>query len=137
MKRKQILLITAVILVISVASFFGASHKFNIESSPILKKHELAIKKIGGEWKVVHAQDPAEKKVKAKKKDKITWKAEGTDVYFQFMDEQLFGRYKEHGKNVTLTVTDSAKLGSHFYAVFCLADCTFATGDSPPEIIVE
>ncbi len=137
MKTKQILLTAAIILVISVAGFLGASHKSNAESLPMLKKHDLVIKKIDGEWKVVHAQDHAKKTVKAKKRDKITWKAEGTDVYFQFMDEQLFGRSKDHGKNLTLTVTDNARRGSHFYAVFCLADCTFATGNSPPEIIIE
>ena len=140
MKRKPILLIVAIAIVISAASFPGESRKLNGEVLPMAPKdHQLSIKKINDEWKVVLTQDST-KKVKAKRKDKITWNVEGTDVYFQFMDEGLFGKFKESGKKnkkVTLEIKDNAAFGIHKYAVFCLQDSTFATGNSPPEIIIE
>ncbi|MCZ6639757.1 MAG: hypothetical protein O6830_07315 [Candidatus Dadabacteria bacterium] len=102
-----------------------------------VKDHQLTIKKNGDEWKVVSSDDPTKTKVKAKKKEKITWRAEGSDVYFEFMTEGLFGKYKDKlkdGKRLTLMITEDADLGIHRYSVFCLADLEFAKGDSPPEI---
>ncbi len=140
MKKRHILIFTFVAFVISVVSFAGNSHRFEDKSSTLAPKdHQVSIKKIDGEWKVVLSEDPT-KKVKAKKKDKITWNIEGTDVFFQFMDESLFGESKAHGKNgkkVTLTIRDNMPVGTYKYAVFCLQDSTFATGNSPPEIIIE
>ena len=101
-----------------------------------VKDHQLTIKKIGNEWKVVLSDDPT-KKVHAKKKEKITWRAEGSDVYFEFMSEGLFGKYKDKlkdGKKLTLSITENAKHGINQYSVFCSADMDFAAGDSPPEI---
>ncbi len=140
MKRKHIVLIAAIAVMISAAGFSSGSRKLNSEILPMAPKdHQLTIKKISGEWKVVLTQDPT-KKVKAKRKDKITWNVEGTDVFFQFMDEGLFGTFKTHGKKnkkVTLTIKDNTAFGTYGYAVFCLEDSTFATGNSPPEIIIE
>lgn len=140
MKKRHILIITLFAFVISVVSFAGKSHRFDDENSTMAPKdHQVSIIKIKGEWKVVLTQDH-KKKIKAKKKDKITWKVEGTDVFFQFMDENLFGKSKTHGKNgeyVTLTIRDNMPVGTYKYAVFCLEDSTFATGNSPPEIIIE
>ena len=140
MKKRHILIITLFAFVISVVSFAGKSHRFDEKNSTMAPKdHQVTIKKIDGEWKVILTQD-YKKKVKAKKKDKITWKVEGTDVFFQFMDKKLFGVPKTHGKKgekVTLTISDSVSVGTYKYAVFCLQDSTFATGNSPPEIIIE
>ncbi len=102
-----------------------------------VKDHQLTIKKNGDEWKVVSSDDPTKTKVKAKKKEKITWRAEGSDVYFEFMSEGLFGKYKDKlkdGKKLTMSITENAKHGINQYSVFCSADMDFAAGDSPPEI---
>lgn len=139
MKRKSMFLMIAVALVILMAGFSGLSRKPASDMLPMAKNVQLTIKKISGEWKVVFTQDPT-KKVKAKKKDKITWNIEGTDVFFQFMDQGLFGEFKTHGKKgkkVTLTIRDNISIGTYNYAVFCLEDSTFATGNSPPVIIIE
>ncbi len=140
MKKRHILIITLVAFVISVVSLAGKSHRFDDENSTMAPKdHQVSIIKIKGEWKVVLTQDH-KKKIKAKKKDKITWKVEGTDVFFQFMDESLFGKSKSSGKKnkpVTLTIRDNVSVGTYKYAVFCLEDSTFATGYSPPVIIIE
>ena len=100
------------------------------------KDHQLTIKRVGDKWKVFLTGDPTGK-VKAKKKDKITWYADGSDVFFEFMDDKLFGKYKDKlkaGKHLKLPITEGADSGKHKYAVFCLADLEFADGDSPPEI---
>ena len=101
-----------------------------------VKDHVLNIIKIDGEWKVVLADDHKKTKVKAKKNEKITWIAKGTDVYFQFMNWELFKKFKAKTKDslLTLKVSADADTGTYKYAVFCLADSQFATGGSPPEI---
>lgn len=140
MKKKHILIVTLFAFVISLVSFAAKSSILADESKPMpAKVHQLSIKKIDGVWKVVPNENPT-KKVKARKRDKITWKAEGTEVFFQFMDEKLFGKFKTRGKKnkkVTLTIRNNAKIGTYKYAVFCMEDSTFAVGNSPPEIIIE
>ena len=138
MKRKFIWISSSIIVLILL---LGINNKtVGITGEPTLnpvKDHQLIIKKVGDEWKVVLSDDPTKTKVKAKKNDKITWKAEGSDVYFQFMNEDLFGKFKhkmKYGKKLTLTITENAEEGIYRYSVFCLADLQFATGDSPPEI---
>lgn len=106
------------------------------------KKNEvnLLVKKINGTWKVVDAADSSKTSVKAKRGYKITWTAEGTDVYFQFMDDKLVGKFKnalKDGKSISLNIGPNAKTGDNSYAVFCTADMEFAEGNSPPVIIVE
>jgi hypothetical protein len=137
MKEKYIWILSSIIVLILLFNINNQTEGFGGEQllKPV-KDHQLIIKKIGDEWKVVLADDSTKTKVKAKKKDKITWRAEGTDVFFQFMSEDLFGKFKDKSKNkkLTLTITENAELGVHKYAVFCLADSQFATGGSPPEI---
>lgn len=107
-----------------------------------LPKNEvnIVIKKVDGTWKVIDATDSTIAHIKAKKGQKITWTAEGTDVYFQFMDEKLVGKFKKalkDGKSISLNIGPNAKVGENSYAVFCTADMEFAEGNSPPIIIVE
>ena len=100
----------------------------------------LVVKKIKNNWKVVEAADNSKTSVRAKKGQKIVWTAEGTDVFFQFMDDKLVGKFKndlKDGKSVSLTIGNNAKVGVNSYAAFCTADMDFAEGDSPPVIIVE
>ena len=100
----------------------------------------LLIKKVNKTWKVIDATDSLKTSIKAKKGQKITWTAVGTDVYFQFMDDKLVGKFKnalKDGKSISLNIGQNAKVGINPYAVFCMADLEFAEGNSPPVIIVE
>lgn len=103
-------------------------------------QHELLVKKVRNEWKVVSSQDETKTQIRAKRGDRISIQAEGSDIYFQFMDSKLFGDYTrvlKKGQQVVLNISRLAKVGSHRYAAFCLEDKVFATGESPPVIIVE
>ena len=127
-------IIVSVFILIFVVSFN------KIQAQDTSKVHYLSIKKIGKEWKVVDANDNNKTKVKAKKGERISWKAEGTEVYFQFMDDKLFKKYNEKsksGKPMVLKINGNAEKKTYAYAVFCLEDSSFATGDSPPKIIVD
>lgn len=84
-------------------------------------EHQISIKKVNNEWKVVHSQDQSESSVHAKKGGRISVTADGTDVYFQFMDEGLFGNFTHklrNGKTVGLNIRNAAKAGEHPYALF-------------------
>lgn len=118
----------------------------------------LKIKKVNNEWKVVDESYATQ--VKAKTGDKVTWTAEGTDAYFQFIEGKLVAKEKDKekaskkgeaeslaeiyttnkvaaGESVSFVIRASAAKGKYPYAVFCTADSVFATGDSPPKIIIE
>ncbi len=101
--------------------------------------HKLTVKKINNQWKVV-VSGTTTTEVKAKPGDKIEWTAEGSDMYFQFLDTNLFGGFTKvvkNGKTLTLSVGNAAKRGVNYYAVFCTASNEYATGGSPPKIIIE
>lgn len=107
---------------------------------PPVKEHQLTIKKVRNKWKVIVGQDTLRTRITAKRGEKITWVAEGTDAYFQFMGNKLFGNYTrtlKDGKKLTLVVGNNARKGIHYYAVFCTADMEYAEGESPPQIGVE
>ena len=120
---------------------FGITFQVTINTAfAQAKEHKLKILKVNNKWKVVHEEDITKVKIKAKRGEKIVWTASGSDMYFQFMDEKLFGNYTrtlKDGQKLVLPIGSEAKLGSHPYAVFCLTDKAFATGESPPTIIVE
>jgi len=113
------------------------------------KAYELAIMKIGNDWKVVDAADHNKTKVKAKKKDTIVWTVIGTDASLQFPAELFdpvsvedtltngYTKYLQDGKKLKLKVKNSAEAGTYEYAVFCISEGVFATGDSPPKLIIE
>ena len=138
MKRKFIWIFSSVIVLILLFNINNQTGGFGGEQllKPV-KDHQLEIKKMDGEWKVFLTEDSIKTKVKAKRNDKITWKVEDSDVYFQFMEENLFGKFKNKLKKkgeLTLKINGNARLGVHKYAVFCMADSQYATGGSPPEI---
>ena len=104
------------------------------------KDHPFQIKKQKGEWKVVDETDSTNTVIRATKGDMVTWKPIGSDVVFQFPDTTLFGTYgaeAKAGKKVSLEVRPDAKPGRYVYSVFCLKDGKFATGNSPPVIIID
>ena len=126
--------------ILSVMTLFSIIMLSNNAEAFQSNKVELIITKINNKWKVVDVSDSTITKVKVKKGQKITWTAQGTDAFFQFMDEKLVGKFKhslKDGKSISLHVGNNAKVGVNNYAVFCLADLEFAEGGSPPEIIVE
>jgi hypothetical protein len=78
--------------------------------------------------------------VTTKKGEAVVWMALGSDVFLQFPDTTLFGTDNAtitEGKKLRLQVLPTAKSGRYTYSIFCLTDKAYATGDSPPVIIVE
>jgi hypothetical protein len=105
-----------------------------------MTEHHLSITKVHNKWKVVDSVDTSRTAVSAKRGERIVWEADGSDVYFQFMDDKLFGDYTRSLKanqRLVMVVGNGARSGEHPYAVFCVADNEYATGDSPPKIIIE
>ena len=117
--------------------------------SSIIKRPVITEKamKLSEQNQYVFEVDPKSNKIeikkaieKAKKGEKVTWKATDSDLYFQFMDEQLFGTFTlmiKAGETEELVIGSKAKSGINSYAVFHLNEKEFAEGNSPPQIIVE
>jgi hypothetical protein len=130
--------ITALILIGGITT--GPHGLFAVEQQNSPKEHPLHIKKMKGHWKVVDATDSTKTLVKAKRGENISWMPLGSDVSFQFPDSTLFGTYSvtaKAGKELSLEVLPEAQPGRYTYSIFCLKDAVFATGDSPPVIIIE
>jgi len=103
-------------------------------------EHNLVVKMIDNEWRVVLRDDESRSTVIAKRGDRIRWTVEDSDASFQFEDQNLFGdntRTVRAGNPLVLAVGDGARVGSYTYAVFIHEDLTFARGDSPPRIFVD
>lgn len=104
----------------------------------IPKVVNVSITKIESVWKVV-LTGTTNTEVHVIPGQKIVFHAEGTDVYFQFDRDSLFGGHKKfikNGKKLTLGVGKVAK-GIYTYSAFCLGPMEFAEGGSPPKIIVD
>lgn len=109
---------------------------------------DLKIEKIDGVWKVINTARPGEVP-HVRRNGIIRWDTGETDAYFQFPDtifspvgppDSLKHGYLKHQKKGTilkLLVKKTADTTTYTYAVFCMADSTFAQEDSPPRIIVE
>jgi hypothetical protein len=120
-----------------------------LPSSQAPKVRELEVVKVDDVWKVVDATDYTKTEVRVKKKDTIVWNLNGTDASFQFPiglfnpvsnEDDLqngYTKFVKDGKKLKLKIKDDALTGTFEYAVFCIADGVFATGDSPPKIIIE
>ncbi len=131
--KKHIILLFISVLILGSGLFFTMTGQD-------VKKHQVTIKKINNEWRVVDSEDNSKSVVRSKRGEQIIWTAEGSDVYFQFMDEKLVGNYTrtlKDGQKLVLNVGNGAKSGSNPYAVFCIKDKEFARGQSPPAIIIE
>jgi hypothetical protein len=127
-------------LVLVIAIMWSSSVLIGEEMQNPPQDVEISIKKVKKKWKVVDATDSTNTNIKGKRGQKIVWKAEGSDVYFQFMDDKLVGNYTRRlkdGQKLTLVIGPNAKKGVNYYAVFCLSDSTYAVGGSPPKLTIE
>jgi|GEM_PF-823164 len=146
MKKWRMLLF---ILMMS-GSFFGY-HLLPVNQQTVNKKHYVTIKKVDDQWKVVidSVESGKKEKLRVNKKETIIWSVEGSDAYFQFSSDSLFDpegkedslkygyiKYLQDGRKLKLKIKKDAPTGTFIYAVFCLADSSFATEDSPPKIII-
>lgn len=107
------------------------------QSAPT-KVVDVSIMKIDNVWKVV-LTGTTDTEVRVVRGQKLVFNAVGTDVYFQFDNDSLFGGHKKfikNGKKLTLGVGKVAK-GIYTYSAFCLGPMEFAEGGSPPKIIVD
>jgi plastocyanin len=133
--------IRSLLLICAIAIGVSVSHAQNtIQTTP--KTHDVAIRKVNKQFAAVQSKDSNNAPVEAKPGDKITFSAEGTDIYIQFMDVNLTGQTTlmvKKGTSVTVTVSDKAKKGENAYAVFCTSDMSFAKNmrNSPPVIIIK
>jgi hypothetical protein len=103
-------------------------------------QHRFRIAKLNGLWKVHDPKDTRTRIIRASAGDDVIWNAGGSDLYFQFPDTTLFGANEAtvaDGDDLTLTVSAGAKPGRYTYSVFCSKENKFATGDSPPIIIIK
>jgi hypothetical protein len=104
------------------------------------REHRFRIGKLNNLWKVHDTKDPKNRVIRASKGDKVIWTAAGSELYFQFPDETVFDSTEAtvaDGKDLALTVSMNAKPGRYTYSVFCGKEKKFATGDSPPTIIIQ
>jgi hypothetical protein len=139
--------LTVLVISIFLPVFISGFILFQVPPDP--KKYNLAITKVDNIWKVVDGTDHSKTKIKVKKKDTIIWKANGTDAYLQFPDKLFspvddednlnngYTKFLKDGKRLKLKVKDDVLSGTYEYAVFCTADGVFASGDSPPRIVIE
>jgi hypothetical protein len=126
-----IIAFTAIFLLLA-----GFGQQQQKQSTP--KDVNLSITKVDTVWKVV-LTGTTTTAVHVVPGQKIIFHAEGTDVYFQFDNDKLFGghiRSLRNGKKLTLGVGQVAK-GVYTYSAFCEGPKVFARGDSPPKIIVD
>ncbi|MEX1140139.1 MAG: hypothetical protein WEB33_13625 [Bacteroidota bacterium] len=126
------------LLCLVTTSFFLAGFTGGPQPPQTPKDVNLSIKKVGNVWRVVLAETTSSN-VRVVKGQKIIFHAEGSDVYLQFDNDQLFGgntRTIKNGNKLTLGVGNVAK-GVYTYAAFCTTPMVFAEGDSPPKIIVD
>ncbi len=137
------ILINSIIMLFGMMLLPGNSgiltEKEEILGQPSSALHELVIKQIDGEWRVVRKDDESTGTIFVKPGDRVRWTAEGSDLSFQFDDQALFGdgsRSIRDGNMLNLVVGRSARVGTYTYAVFVHNDFVYARGDSPPRIFV-
>lgn len=105
-----------------------------------VETHKLTVKKTGNKWKTFDKKKNVEKQPKVKRGDYVVWEADSSDVYFQFMDEKLFGTFNaflKQGDTLRLEVGKKAKKGKNYYSAFIYNDKAYLEGSSPPQIVVD
>ena len=87
MKIKSIIALVAVFVLFLIPNVLFAQSPANANRSIL---HEMVVKMVDDEWRVVYKNDETKSTIVAKKNDRVRWTAEGSDISFQF-DESLFG----------------------------------------------
>ena len=134
--------IKSIIALLSLFVLFPVTNVLFAQSPPESNQsvlHELVVKVVNEEWRVVYKDDETKSTVVAKKNDRVSWTAEGSDISFQF-DESLFGGSSfelEDGESLMRPLAPGAKIGEYIYAVFVRGAGVFAKGESPPRIIID
>jgi hypothetical protein len=106
--------------------------------SALPKDVNISITKVDSVWKAVLTGTKITE-IHVVPGQKVIFHAEGTDVFFQFDSDTLFGGHAKsikNGKKLTLGVGKVQK-GIHTYSAFCVGPQVYAEGDSPPKIIVD
>ncbi len=131
-------------LIASCVIFLGFSNHLSdpatVPQQQTPTDHRFIIGKLGNSWKVYSSLDSTNRIIQANPGDRVIWTASGSELFFQFPDESIFnssGATLANGNELTLTVSMNAKAGEYTYSVFCTMDNQFATGDSPPKIIIK
>jgi hypothetical protein len=138
MQKYQMRYVSLIVALVFIVGIIWSSTSLLGQGPP--KAVEISITKVKKKWKVVDSTDSTKTDIKGKRGQKIVWTANGSDVYFQFLDENLVGNYTRRlkdGQKLTLVIGPNAKKGVNYYAVFCLSDSTYAEGGSPPKITIE
>lgn len=79
-------------------------------------------------------------KLTLKRGDRVTWKAEQSDLIMFFPDEKLFGKREAKtkcGGKITLKVSEDIRPGRYPYAVYTEKTNDFAEGGSMPVMIIK
>jgi len=122
-------MLAAMVMLIVVTAFLAAPHALYTQSARAIKK-SAHFSKDGKKTKVAALH--------ATQGDTITWSDPTSDLYFQFMDETLFGVETgnvQKGKTLSLAVK-TARNGTYEYSIFRMADSSFVVGNSPPKIVI-
>lgn len=125
-------------ITVSILFCFLACFGMAQQKDTTLKNVDVSFVKVGNVWKAV-LTGTTNTFVHVVPGQKVIFHAEGSDVYIQFDNDQLFGghyRTIKNGKTLTLGVGNVAK-GIYVYAAFCVGPKVFAQGGSPPKIIVD
>lgn len=110
------------------------------EPQTIAVEHRFRVGKLNNIWKVYDSKNSNNRTIVAKRGEKVIWSAMGSDVYLNFPDATIFGASEASaadGKELALTVSANAKPGRYTYSIFCEKEKKYATGDSPPVIIIQ
>ena len=135
MKIKSIITIAAALVLFFISNVLYAQAPPTDNRSVL---HEMVVKMVDEEWRVVYKNDETKSTIVAKKNDRVSWTAEGSDISFQF-DESLFGGSSfeiADGDSLMRPLAPGAKVGEYIYAVFVRGEGVFAKGESPPRIII-
>ena len=130
-------------LIAALTIFGGVAGPTRISAgSPQQKaaEHRFRVGKLSNKWRVYDSKNPQNRVIMAKRGDIVVWSATGSDIFVNFSDAAIFGTDEAStpdGKDLVLTVASNAKPGRYTYSVFCAKEGKFATGDSPPVIIIQ
>ncbi len=142
MKKSYVLFFAVPLMLLLFAGKPGENYvQFNDSGYLQTVTYEMVITKSSGDtWEILNTQDSTSSDISVKPGDTVQWKANGTNVFFQFSSSKIFGKSSYNlsdGKSLTLTVSNSAPAGKYTYSAFCAAVSQFVNPDAPPVIIVQ